>query len=450
MNQNTETGKSALVTPSGKQIMLQNDLERVFNAMNSDLVSPLHTRETPQDFRNSIFYTSPGDLDFKAFNSPMIYGLSFSPLKNTGVSFFEAFSRRFKNPKQLGADDLCPARPSSKFEGIFPDMLDPFEREPLPPNPSSLLKAPKASFKQESEQFGEAFESVPVQSTEPASKPQCDLLTQNPPEKALEQKPSISKFDADISKYGNRLINLKNLFFVLNKMYNHSPILVEEYSRLSKFEEELLNSMLQRKFLKRLRPRDFDLEVEKKVDLINEIINTKSHKRPEECYKFVLTRVIKHLKKHLKAGQVLVNDLEGYFYHHYFAETASLLGLPLSDFHYPLTGNKGQFKLNSKYFEKIFKSPSFLERLDIYLDGLLERDYRIEIAKKLDSLLQRWDDTILNSQSNLQGVENAINEYLLKNKRCKLPWTLNEVLESIDRFHNLLRNFRTSNLNKSH
>jgi len=444
MSKNTETGKSALVTPSGKQIELQNDLEKVFSAMNADLVSPLYTRETPQDFRNSIFYTSPGELDFKALNSPMIYGLSFSPIKNTGVSFFEAFSRRFKTPKQLGVEDMCPVKPSSKFEGILPDILDSFEREPMPPNPCSLLKVPKAAFRHENDQSLDTLESAPSHSVEPESQPQRQAPIQVKSDKVLKEQSAKPNTDINFSKFGSRLVNLRNLFFVLNKAYNHKSLLVDEYSTLTKFEEDLLNSMLQRKFLKRLRPRDFELDIAKKVDLINEIIHTKSNKRPEECYKFVLTRVIKHLKKGLKVGQISVGDIEGYFYNHYFAETAGLLGLSLSDFHYPLTGNKGQFRLNSKYFEKIFKSQAFLERLDVYLDGLLERDYKFEIAKKLDSLLQRWDDMISNSQTNLPNVENSINEYLLKNKRCKLPWTLNEVVESIDRFHNLLRNFRTS------
>jgi hypothetical protein len=326
-------------------------------------------------------------------------------------------------------------------------MMDTVEREPLPPNPSTLIKASKAAFKADNELAGITERGL-VHSNESAPRVQSDFeirnLSENPAEHALAQP----KAEVNISKYGNRLSKLKNLFDVLNKMYNHEPILVEEYSRLSKFEEELLNSMLQRKFSRRLRPRDFELDIVKKVDLINEIIHTKSHKRPEECYKFVLTRVIKHLKKDLKAGRVLVHDLEGHFYQHYFAETAGLLDVPLSDFHYPLTGNKGQFKLNSKYFEKIFKSPSFLKRLIRYLNELLERDYRIEIAKKLHSLLQRWDEMIANTRSDLQTVEQTINEYLLKNKRCKLPWTINEVLESIDRFHNLLRNYRTSSLNK--
>lgn len=54
---------------------------------------------------------------------------------------------------------------------------------------------------------------------------------------------------------------------------------------------------------------------------------------------------------------------------------------------------------------------------------------------------------------NLEARENIIN-YIKKNKRCKLPWTLNEVKEAINRFQNLLKSSRLTrelraNLSKS-
>ena len=456
MQENEEKSKCALVTPSGKQIMLRNDLERVFNNASRDLVSLMHNRETPQDIRNAFYFASPGDIDFKAFNSPMIYGLSFSPLKPSGMSFYETFSRRFKSSKPSGQEDGTPGRPGSKFEGIIPDMLDPLDREPLAPNPPVLLRAPHASLSSVKELLHDPSAIVSLSesplnldmlrvdsTTADSSNKERDDSVQPPP--LLPPSASAAHLECDISKYGNTLIKLKELFQILNKVFNHRAILTDEYSLLIPFEEDLLNSMLQRKFLKKLRPRDFELDVDKKVDLINEIINTKSHKRPEECYKFVLTRVIKHLKKYLKSLGGGNRDIESYFYEYYFTQTAEELGLPLTDFHYPLTGNKSRFKLNSKYFERIFKSAAFLDRLNAYLNGLLERDYKIEIAKKLESLLLRWDNMMMEAGSDSQATENTIKEYLLKNKRCKLPWTIHEVHESVERFRSLLKNFQTNN-----
>lgn len=449
MKENDELNKQAIVTKSGKQIMLHNDLERVFSVNQADLVSPLLNRETPQDFRNQFYLTSPGDLGFRPPYSPMFYGVSFSPLKAGGVSFYETFSKNSKTPRPMMPVNPAqmPARAVSKFEGIIPDLLEPFDREPLAPNPNSLIKQSNLASTVPNE----------LQAERPKSQNITPVFT-NGPEHVLDKTTSnfsgnlpenivlveTTKSEHDISKYGNNLVRLKGLFKVLNKIFNHRAILLEEYTVLSSFEEELVNSVLQRKFLKKLRPRDFDLEGDKKVELINEIINTKSHKRPEECYKFVLTRVIKHLKKFLKNLGTGTKDIEAYFYEYYFEDTAKQLGLPLSDFHYPLTGDKGKFKLNSKYFDRIFKSEAFLDRLKLYMNGLLERDYRIEIAKKLDSLLQRWDQSLTEAGLKTEPIENSIKEYLLKNKRCKLPWTINEVFESIERFKNLLKTFKIS------
>jgi hypothetical protein len=447
MKENDELSKKAIVTKSGKQIMLHNDLERVFSVNQTELVSPFLNKETPQDFRNQIYLTSPGDLGLRAPYSPMFYGVSYSPMKVGGVSFYDTFSKNSKTPRPLVPANPVPvpSRGVSKFEGVIPDLLDPFDREPLAPNPNSINKQSNAALIAPHELQTSTLQlanyslavSNDIQPTfnEPSSN-NFDSPSEN-----IALADSI-KTDTDISKYGNNLGRLKGLYKVLNKIFNHRAILLEEYVTLNPFEEDLVNSVLQRKFLKKLRPRDLDLEGEKKIDLINEIINTKSHKRPEECYKFVLTRVIKHLKKYLKGLGTETKDLEAFFYEYYFRDTSLQLGLPLNDFHYPLTGDKSKFKLNSKYFDRIFKSHAFLDRLKIYMNGLLERDYRIEIAKKLDSLLQRWDQSLIEAGSKTEAVENSIREYLLKNKRCKLPWTINEVYESIERFKNLLKTFK--------
>jgi len=449
MKETDELSKQAIVTKSGKQIILHNDLEKVFSVNQTELVSPLLNRETPQEFRNQIYLTSPGDLAFRPPYSPMFYGVSFSPLKSGGVSFYETFSKNSKTPRPpITANPAqMPSKTVSKFEGIIPDLLENFDRESLVPNPNNLIKPQSVVQTISTEPQAERSKSqkstlVAASIFEHALDKPTGIDSNNPSENIVLAE--SAKAEYEVSKYGNNLIRLKGLFTVLNKIFNHRTIFLEEYAALSPFEEDLVNSVLQRKFLKKLRPRDFDLAREKKVELINEIINTKSHKRPEECYKFVLTRVIKHLKKFLKSLGTGTKDIEAYFYEYYFEETAKQIGLPLSEFHYPLTGDKGKFKLNSKYFDRIFKSEAFIDRLRLYMNGLLERDYRIEIAKKLDSLLQRWDQSLTGAGPKTESVENSIKEYLLKNKRCKLPWTINEVYESIERFKNLLKTFKIS------
>jgi hypothetical protein len=446
MQDKDDKGKSAIVTQSGKQILLQNDLERVFNNDSFSQSFLMQNREPYNEIRKSFYLPSPGDLEFKAFNSPMIYGLSFSPLKSGGVSFYETFSKRFKNQKQQGGDDSSQTKNISKFEGITPDIIDLAEREPVI-HSSLLHKTPRLLTSCAQSMFSDSNRMMSMpESPFQIEKTKMDNSTAEVSNNDKKEIliPQLMNFDYQtISIYGNSLVNLRNLFNVLNHVFNHREISIEEYEVLNSFEEELLNSILQRKFLKKLRPRDFELDTDKKVDLINEITNTKSHKRPEECYKFILTRVIKHLKKYLKTLDRTNMDLESFFYEYFFTSTADLLGLQLSDFHYPLTGNKEKIKLNSKYFGRIFKSTMFLEKLETYMNGLLESDYTIEIAKKLDSLLARWDGMLVGA-SDPQNIECSIREYLLKNKRCKLPWTINEVHESVDRFSILLKNYKSN------
>jgi hypothetical protein len=450
MRKGNELNQHAIVTPSGKQIVLQNNLEQVFGQNQMDLVSPLMNRETPQqDFKTSFYFTSPGDINFMAPYSPIFLGTTYSPMNKVGgVSFYETFSRNLKTPKNnsqasfiTGATNSQP----SKFDAVIPDLLDQFDRQSLISNLMPVSNTPVFLNKTANESIAEKSRfpnsSESSMNMHP-SKADALSATASTIQNQSGSATVIVKNELDVSKYGSALVRLGELFRVLNNVFNHRPIQVEEYVKLGPFEEELLNSILQRKFLKKLRPRDFELAVEKKVELINEIVNTKSHKRPEECYKFVLTRVIKHLKKYLKTFSPGLRNVEGHFYEFYFGATAKQTGLSLDDFHYPLTGDKGKFKLNSKYFERIFKSQEFLERLVIYMNGQLERDYRIEIAKKLDSLLLRWDTQIAGDGPNQLAMENVIREYLLKNKRCKLPWTINEVYEAIDRFKSLLTSFK--------
>ena len=142
MKETDELRKQAIVTKSGKQIILHNDLEKVFSVNQTELVSPLLNRETPHEFRNQIYLTSPGDLAFRPPYSPMFYGVSFSPLKSGGVSFYETFSKNSKTPRPpITANPAqMPSKTVSKFEGIIPDLLENFDRESLVPNPNNLIK----------------------------------------------------------------------------------------------------------------------------------------------------------------------------------------------------------------------------------------------------------------------------------------------------------------------
>ena len=201
--------------------------------------------------------------------------------------------------------------------------------------------------------------------------------------------------------------------------------------------------------MRKLTVCDLQLPVEHQVATLNQIIQITLSKRPDECYKLTLTRGIKHLKKNLNVEGATFPVIDTLFYERYFGSTAQQLGLPLSAFHYPLTGRQKVPRLNSNYFELIFKSNDFLESLLSYLESQLVADYSKVIGKKLATLLVRWEKLILSSVSPIASSENAIKDYIAKNKRCKLPWTIFEVKESIERLQALVKTLRNMKLAKS-
>jgi hypothetical protein len=238
------------------------------------------------------------------------------------------------------------------------------------------------------------------------------------------------------------IIKLKSLWEFLEDLFINMTPSEDHFAKLAPIDEQILNSLLQRKYGKRLPLNDPSITLEKKLDALHEIVNSKSQKRPEECYKFVLTRVIKYLKRKLRDADDCPPDVELYLYRHYFNDAADQLKIPITDFHYPLTGQRGKFKLNSCYFDKIFKSERFIEASNDYIENVLEDEYRSEINKKIESLLIRWDLKLQEGVADMNEIEASIKEYLIKNKRCKLPWTMKEVKESIERFKKLVKNYR--------
>ena len=173
---------------------------------------------------------------------------------------------------------------------------------------------------------------------------------------------------------------------------------------------------------------------------LQRLIKVKNRKRPEECYKFVLTRVIKHLKQEIDAKYKRKAQIENCLYDYFFKATAEALGVPLSDFHYPLTGmQKGKFKLNSVYFSKIFASDVFVKAVHEYCENRISQDYQREIEKKISFLVCKWSEMVSASPQNIADAQLSIVHYVTANKRCKLPWSIEEVRDSVSKFLNLIK-----------
>lgn len=237
--------------------------------------------------------------------------------------------------------------------------------------------------------------------------------------------------------------SMQRLYEVFVHIFEKGYLEPEDYA-LEKSEEEVLNCLLQRKFFLRLSQTELDGPLQAKLDRINEIVRGRSNKRPEECYKFVLTRANKSLKRRVLASKEISEDSDKLFYEYYFAELTQSLGLPIEQFIYPITRKQIEVaKLNSAYFERIFKSPKFLKDLQWYLGNAIFEEYKEELKKKLRSFLGKYDIMLHKPNCDTDAIEKKLKEYLLKNKRCKLPWTLNEIKESIVRFQILIESLKS-------
>lgn len=190
---------------------------------------------------------------------------------------------------------------------------------------------------------------------------------------------------------------------------------------------------MSRKYLKPKFQLDVADNLEIKAQCLNQFLKQKSTKRPEECYKFVLTRVFKYLRRHLTQQNVILGKDED-LYAYYFDKVASELGFPLTAFHYPLTGSKQKFKLNSCYFARIFRSRAFVEEIAGYVKERIYEEYSENIKKKFCFLLTKWNTDLVHAPSRDASVEKSIINYILFHKRCKLPWSFNEIREAVARF----------------
>ena len=236
---------------------------------------------------------------------------------------------------------------------------------------------------------------------------------------------------------------LQKLYDVFVQIFSNGFIEPDKYY-LSRSEEEVLSCLLQRKFFQRLTPAEIDLPREEKLDRINQIIKGRSNKRPEECYKFILTRANKHLKRRLSSYNTDSEESEKIFYEHYFGELARQMNIPIHQFVYPITRKQIEVaKLNAAYFDRIFRSSTFLRHVQEYVKEAVYAEYKDELKKKLKSFLSKYDIMLQKPNAEIHTVERRLKEYLLKNKRCKLPWTLNEIKESIVRFQILVESLKS-------
>jgi hypothetical protein len=234
-------------------------------------------------------------------------------------------------------------------------------------------------------------------------------------------------------------VKLSHLCVAVQVLFINGSVPRENYDALSSFERRLFYYLVKRKFspktLRGLEPEDTTLSYERLL----KVASVQAPRRPEECYKFVLTRVLKHVRRQFESSKgsdspdTAVNLT-------FFGELSAQLGVPLEDFSYPLAGDKkGKVHFNFRYFSKIFKSESFLQKIHEYTQATIFVDYQRDLAKKVTALTQKWERMLSNDPAFLEYSQVAILRYVIFNKRCKLPWTQIDVQNAIERMKDLIK-----------
>ncbi len=170
---------------------------------------------------------------------------------------------------------------------------------------------------------------------------------------------------------------------------------------------------------------------------LKELGASESLKRPEENYKFVFKRCLKHMKedfKNLHPEKLKKKDFERSFYEHYFQAVVKKHHIPIESFFHPKnskTKTKDSPKtINAAYVDNISKSEEFVHDFTKYLNQTLETECREIIDSKINGLIQKWESEYEDSNHN-EKIIGEISDYIEKNKKCKLPWTVKEVQEAI-------------------
>lgn len=262
----------------------------------------------------------------------------------------------------------------------------------------------------------------------------------------LSLVPEISPKEELKMKDSKRLKHLKILFKCLSKIFA-TKTLDDSDVKLDNFELGLLEHILQRKFHVKVVLHKNDKFVQELNSACAQIYIQKSIKRKEENIKFIYKWIIKKLKKDFPlASHESPAESNSKFYDYYFTDIAVKMNVTVDAFHDPTNQEKrmkgvsaSKYKsINTDFLKHIFLSEKFLKDFKSCLESPeLEREYQKKLHKKIEKLLLRWDK--MNTKHSFDQLMKKADEYFKASVRCKLPWTLNEIVGAKEYFLKFLR-----------
>ena len=240
---------------------------------------------------------------------------------------------------------------------------------------------------------------------------------------AVHLKFDKNKFDFNsLSKY-EKFRNFGKLYFLLIDIFQHNQDIDDNLTFLNEKEIILLELIFEKKYKVKIK-KNF-----KSFHLINNIKKLpKSKKRPEENHKLVFSMAFKYLKnKFLNFSEK--KNAEKQFYNFYF-EKFMTQKIKISDFFLPDKNQK--FKsLSREYIKLIKQSKKFINDFNLYINKHLINEYKEIIKRKFNLLFNKWEK-IYEENKNKDNFVICFKKSIIFNKKCKLPWDLNEVLNAID------------------
>ena len=238
--------------------------------------------------------------------------------------------------------------------------------------------------------------------------------------------------------------NLTKIIQLLSDLFMTKGIELKDI-KLEKFEFTILHHLIAKKLcFENLDLFDNKMKTKNDLEFLERIMMTLADfigkKRKEEKLKFIYNHTIKYLKKVFLEIQddnagYSTDDREIQFLNHYFEDVAKENGLDVKCFFDPLRNGlikNPKFKsLTKGYFDLIFSSERFKKDFINHIKSEFTEDYSTKISNKFKLLfkelrLQLKSDT--NSDINITVAD--FSKKLFKNKRCKLPWTMNEIEEA--------------------
>lgn len=236
-----------------------------------------------------------------------------------------------------------------------------------------------------------------------------------------------------------------NLITLLKKHFKEKHI-DEKNLAIRSYELDVLKAIITRKYKNKINVDVKSFFLKDKLDEINQLV---SSKRPEENSKFIFKRGMKSLRERLKLFEgkdLKKKEFETFFYNYYFSESCKKHKINVDEIQNPCNSKGVKTKLktvNNEYVSNVAKSDKFIKDFNDYISANLRIDYEATIDSKIEALIKRWEEMYSRAEEKSIALQDIIN-YVLKNQKCKLPWTGREIEAAIHCVTELFKSCRTS------